>query len=95
MMKKAEDYAKAIMRDETEKFASEKTITHTDNYIERLYEFHDGAVVKYEWQGLPLNAEKPEEIYNHRFTLIKLPSPNPNNLKLGVIKVINYPKRNA
>lgn len=91
-MKKVEDYAKAIMRDEREKFASEQTVKHTDTYIERLYEFHDGAVVKYEWQSLPTNAQKPEEFFNHRFTLVKPPSPNPNNFEPGVIKVINYPR---
>lgn len=84
----AEQYAEIILRDEREKIAKETPTVYETNKIERLYEFHDGAVVRYEWQSFPGNdsAEK----YNHRFTLITVPKPNPDKLKTGIIKTIDY-----
>ena len=85
-MKNAEEYADIIIRDDREKISSETPTDYTDEKIEKLYEFSDGAVVKYEWQ----NAPTKNETYNHRFTLLAPPSPNPNKLKKGIIKSIDY-----
>ena len=84
----AEEYAEIILRDEREKIVKETPTVYESEKIERIYEFHDGAVVRYEWQSFPGNnsAEK----YNHRFTLQTAPSPNPHKLKAGVIKTIDY-----
>ena len=90
-MKKAEEYANVIMRDDRHLIAEETPKVYRDDRIERVYEFHDGAVVKYEWQSTPDGRTSPDGKYNHRFTLVKLPEPNPNSFELGVIKVINYP----
>jgi hypothetical protein len=84
----AEDYAEIILNDERENIASETPTVFTDDKIERVYEFFDGAVVKYEWQSFP--AESAAEKYNHRFTLLNSPGENNENLKKGIIKVINY-----
>lgn len=91
-MKNAEDYAYIIIRDETEKIKNEIPTIYTEDKIERIYEFHDGAIVKYEWQSAPTGRTSAEELYNHKFSLINLPNPNPNNFEKGVIKVINYPQ---
>lgn len=85
-----EEYADIIIRDETEKIAAETPTVYTPDKIERVYEFVDGAVIKYEWQSQP--PEDAEEQYNHKFTLTKTPSQNPNKFRTGVVKVINYPK---
>jgi len=85
-MKSTEEYAQIIMRDEREKIVSETPTVYETDRIERLFEFADGAVVKYEWQSTP------DGKFNHRFTLISPPSPNPHAFKKGVIKQINYPK---
>ena len=91
-MKKAEEYAEIILRDEREKILREiPTIYETDK-IERVYEFADGAVVKYEWQATPDGRTSASGDFNHRFTLITLPEPNPNGFKKGIIKQINYPQ---
>lgn len=90
-MKKGDEYADIIMRDEREKIVSETPTVYEDDRIERIYEFEDGAVVKYEWQDSPAGRGAQAERYNHRFSLEKPPSPNPGKLKKGVIKVINYP----
>lgn len=87
-MQNAEEYANIIIRDERERIVSEKPTVYTDDKIERIYEFEDGAVIKYEWQSQP--PEEPSEHYNHKFTLITVPAPNPNKFKTGVVKVINY-----
>lgn len=87
-MKKAEEYVEIILNDEREKIAKETPTVYETQKIERLFEFADGAIVKYEWQDFP--DEKAEEKYNHRFTLITLPKPNPNKLKTGIIKTIEY-----
>lgn len=91
-MKTAEEYADVIMRDEREKIVSETPIVYEAERIERIYEFADGAIVKYEWQSTPDGRTSPDEKFNHRFSLISPPEPNPNNFKKGIIKVINYPK---
>lgn len=87
-MKKAEEYADIILRDEREKIVGETPTVYETNRIERLYEFADGAVVKYEWQDFP--ADGSNEKYNHRFTLITPPKPNPSKIKTGIIKTIDY-----
>ena len=81
---KAEKYVGIILRDETHEIASETPTIYEDARIERVYGFNDGAVVKYEWQDVSLRQ------FNHRFTLVKLPDPNPVKLKTGIIRTINY-----
>lgn len=90
-MQKSEEYADIIIRDERERIVSEKPTVYTDEKIERVYEFEDGAVIKYEWQNCETGRISATPRYNHKFTLVKLPSPNPNKFKTGVVKVINYP----
>ena len=89
-MKKAEDYADIIMRDEREKIVSEKPTVYENDKIERVYEFADGAVVRYEWQNTPDGRTSANGEFNHRFTLITLPDPNPHKFKKGIIKQIDY-----
>ena len=91
-MKNVEEYAEIIMRDEREKIASETPTIYETHKIERIYEFHDGAIVKYEWQESPSGRTSKAEIFNHRFSLIEPPSPNPRKFQKGIIKVINYPQ---
>jgi hypothetical protein len=91
-MKSTEEYARIIMRDEREKIVAETPTVYETHRIERVYEFADGAVVKYEWQSTPDGRTSAKGAFNHRFTLTTLPSPNPHGFKKGVIKVINYPK---
>jgi hypothetical protein len=90
-MQKSEEYADIIIRDERERIVSEKPTVYTDEKIERIYEFEDGAVIKYEWQNCETGRTSATPRYNHKFTLVKLPSPNPHKFKTGVVKVINYP----
>lgn len=91
-MKKSADYADIIMRDEREKIVSETPTVYETDRIVRVYEFADGAIVKYEWQATPDGRTSETGEFNHRFTLTTLPNPNPHDLKKGIIKVINYPK---
>lgn len=91
-MKKAEEYADIILRDEREKIVSETPTVYETNKIERVYEFADGAIVKYEWQSTPDGRTSANGKFNHRFSLTTLPDPNPNGFKKGVIKQIDYPK---
>lgn len=91
-MNTAEEYADIIIRDEIEKIVKETPTVYTDDIIERVYEFADGAIVKYEWQSTTNGRTSAEERYNHQFSLINLPAPNPNKFKKGIIKVINYPR---
>lgn len=91
-MKKAEEYAEIIMRDERGKIVSERPTVYETERIERVYEFADGAVVKYEWQSTPDGRTSPDGKFNHRFTLIGLPTPNPHGFEPGVISQIDYPK---
>lgn len=81
-------YVNIITSDVFEEIADEETIVQTSEKIERLYYFHDGAVVRYEWQGFPFG--KPAESFNHRFTLITPPAPNPRQFETGVIKTIEF-----
>lgn len=90
-MKTAKEYADIIIRDEREKIVSETPTVYTDDKIERIYEFEDGAVIRYEWQNLPMGGVSEPGRFNHKFTLITLPSPNPKNFEIGVVKVIDYP----
>lgn len=90
-MKKAEEYAEIIMRDEREQIVSETPTVYETGRIERIYEFADGAVVKYEWQSTPDGRTSATGAFNHRFTLVTLPEPNPNKFKKGIIREINYP----
>jgi hypothetical protein len=85
------EYADIILQDVREKIVSETPTEYSDDKIERIYEFEDGAVVKYEWQNSPSGRTSTAERYNHRFTLIKTPLPNSSRFKEGIIKVINYP----
>ena len=91
-MNKVTEYAEIIMRDEREKIVTETPTIYEDDRIERIYEFADCAVVKYEWQSTPDGRTSATEEFNHRFTLINLPTPNPNGFKKGIIKEINYPQ---
>lgn len=91
-MNKAEEYANIIIRDERDKIIKETPTVYTEDKIERVYEFADGAILKYEWQSAPDGRTASEERYNHQFSLITLPAPNPNKFKKGIIKVINYPR---
>lgn len=85
---RTEEYAEIIIEDNGEEIKGEMTTVYEDEKIERLYSFHDGAIVKYEWRSIP--SENSSESFNHRFTLIQLPSQNPHNFEAGVIKVINF-----
>lgn len=87
-IERAEKYADIILSDERENIASETPTVYTADKIERVYEFGDGAVVKYEWQSE--HASSSAEKYNHRFTLLNPPTANNDNLKKGIIRVINY-----
>jgi hypothetical protein len=90
-MRKGEDYANIILLDERDKIVNETPTVFEDEYLERVYEFDDGAVVSYEWQATPDGRTSPEGKYNHRFTLKELPEPNPAKLKKGLIMEIKYP----
>ncbi len=81
-MKTAEEYVKIIMRDETEKIASEASTVYENARIERIYEFDDGAVMKYEWHDIAVGD------FNHRFTLMSVPKGSKEST--GVVRVINY-----
>ena len=84
-----EEYADIIIRDETSKIARETPTVYTPDKIERIYEFTDGAVLKYEWQSAP--GRDAADRYNHKFSLEKPPAQNPKNFQPGVVKVIDYP----
>lgn len=88
-MKKAEDYADAILYDYRENFVSETPVVYEEDKIERVYVFKDGAVVKYEWQAF---GPAMDGMYNHRFSLIEPPNPNPQGFKTGFIKTVEYSK---
>ena len=87
----AEEYVNIILNDERERIISETPTVYSEDLIERIYKFADGAVVKYEWQNSPSGRTSAAELYNHRFTLLETPVPNLNGFKKGIIKVINYP----
>lgn len=79
-----ENYADIILHDDREKIIRETPTVYETERIERVYEFADGAVVKYEWQSF-----QPGQ-FNHRFTLVTPPEPNPREFEKGIIKTINY-----
>ena len=72
------------MQDERDEIAAETPTVYEDDQIERVYEFRDGAVVKYEWN------DHSRRQFNHRFTLVTPPRPNTAKLKAGVIRTIEY-----
>jgi tagatose-1,6-bisphosphate aldolase non-catalytic subunit AgaZ/GatZ len=80
----AEEYVRAIMLDETDKWVRETPTVYENARIEREYEFQDGAIIRYEWRNVS------EGDFNHRFTLVTAPSPNPNGLVEGLITTIDY-----
>ncbi len=82
------EYVNIIVEDIFEEIADEETLVYEDEKIERLYSFHDGAVVKYEWQNFP--SGKSAKSFNHRFTLVTPPLPNPHKFEKGIIKTINF-----
>lgn len=82
-------YVTSIIEDIQTRFIKEETTKFTEVQIEREYTFEDGAVVKYEWQDASRKGSSDK--YNHKFTLLTLPKPNPHKLKKGIIKEIKYP----
>ncbi len=86
-MKNAEEYVAIIMRDDLSMIAAEQTIVYEAARIERLYKFHDGAIMRYEWQDSSIVGDS----FNHRFSLVEPPSPNPGNLERGIVRVIGHP----
>lgn len=87
--KNSSTYVNSIIQDIQNHFVSEETLKYTSAKIERIYEFVDGAVIKYDWQDIPGPASVRK--FNHKFTMLNPPKPNPRRLKSGVIKVINFP----
>ncbi|MCU0238622.1 MAG: hypothetical protein MUC29_04200 [Pyrinomonadaceae bacterium] len=81
-------YVTAIIKDIQNQFVREETKSFSEDKIVREYEFEDGAIIKYEWQTA--ESSRHGEPFNHRFTLIKAPIENEDNLQLGVIKIMNY-----
>ena len=63
----ADEYADIILRDEREKIARETPTVYETDKIERVYEFHDDAVVKYEWQSFPATMRQKNTIIVSRF----------------------------
>ena len=80
----AERYVEMITRDEMDKIVRETPTVYDTDRLEREYEFDDGAVVKYEWRDASLIS------FNHQFTLVRPPKPNPRKLTPGVIQTIDY-----
>jgi hypothetical protein len=89
-MSKAEKYYEMIVNDDMSHVVSEEPALYTPTEIRRIYEFDDGAVVEYEWRSG--DGGRSGDGFNHRFTLVKTPSPNPDKLKKGVIKTIMFPQ---
>lgn len=87
------DYVQIIIEDNLNLIVAEETIEHEHTYIKRNYEFDDGAIVCYEWQDFPFTQTSDMELFNHKFTLVTPPSPNPDGLKPGVLKKIDFPRR--
>jgi len=83
-------YANSIIEDVRTRFTHEETTKYTDKEIERIYEFDDGAVVKYEWRAPEGRAGSGG--FNHRFSIVKPPKPNPHKIKVGVIREIGFPE---
>jgi hypothetical protein len=83
-----EEYADIIIEDISEEIKGEMTTVYEDEKIERLYSFHDGAIVKYEWRSAP--SDNSAESFNHRFTLIQPPTHNSRKFQAGIIKTIKF-----
>ncbi len=81
-----------IIEDDISHVVSEEAVLYTDKEIRRVYEFDDGAVVEYEWRSSSGGSRAASDSFNHRFTLTKTPTPNPDKLKKGMIKMIMYPQ---
>ncbi len=81
-------YVNSIIEDVQSRFVSERTIEYSESKIVREYEFEDSAIVRYSWQSAP--GKKADEKFNHLFTLVTPPKPNPNKLQKGIIRVIDY-----
>lgn len=81
-------YVNSIIKDIQNQFTREETTSFSESKIERIYEFPDGAIIKYEWQDEA--TAKATNSINHRFSLIKLPDPNEGNFELGVVKEVLY-----
>lgn len=86
-MKNVEEYADIIMFDDRDRIVAETPDIFEDDYIRRIYEFEDGAVVHYEWRR-PGSGSKGKS-FNHKFTLVELPKPNPGKFKTGLILSID------
>lgn len=84
----ANSYVNAIINDIQNQFVREETITFSESKIVREYEFEDGAIIKYDWQNEDESIKS--EPFNHKFTLIRNPIPNPAHLELGVLKTVKY-----
>jgi hypothetical protein len=87
-MKNSLNYVEIILNDYRDQISSENPTVFEDHYLERIYEFVDGAIVSYEWRDFPAAGT---DNYNHRFTLTKTATQNTENLKLGVLRVIKHP----
>lgn len=86
----AEFYANSIIEDVRSRFVHEETTKFTEDEIERMYEFEDGALVKYEWRKGSRGSGG--EGFNHRFSIVRPPKPNPDKVKVGVIREIGFPE---
>ena len=82
-------YVNAIIKDVQNAFVREETMSFSESKIERIYEFEDVAIVKYEWQSENAGGDD----FNHRFTLENIPNLNPSSLEKGILKTVTYPKR--
>jgi hypothetical protein len=89
-MKNPLEYVEIITQDLRDQIVTETPTVYEDYYIERVYEFADGAIVSYEWRDFPTEKTSEDEKFNHRFSLKKLPTANKNKFTLGVIKSIPY-----
>jgi hypothetical protein len=81
-------YANSIIEDVRSRFTHEETTKFTEHEIERVYEFEDGCVVKYEWRSGGRGGKSGG--YNHRFSIVKPPKPNPEKIQKGVIREIPF-----
>lgn len=86
----AEHYVKDIIEDNLDRIVNEEPVEYDQHKLTRLYEFEDGAVVKYEWQDVAATYSANAEKFNHKFTLVNLPKPNPHKLHKSIVEVINY-----
>lgn len=87
----ADNYVRDILVDDRSRIVSEETTQYTPEQITRIYEFDDGAVIRYEWKDISLYDSSDSEAFNHKFTLETPPDPNPHKLQKSVLKVISFP----